>query len=90
MTVLKKAINIYMKKLYFLFFIILISSQIFSQTGLTYSVDVEYYRFSSGCNYTNVPAQTTKTCDVNTTNWALRNGITAIIGDFSVFGYSFF
>ncbi|SFC78939.1 hypothetical protein [Flavobacterium phragmitis] len=66
-----------MKKLYFLF-IILTSSQIFSQTTPTYSVDVEYYRFSNGCNNSNVPAQTRKTCDANTTSWNLKNGSTTI------------
>ncbi len=69
-----------MKKLYFIFLII-VTSPIFSQTGLSYSVDVEYYRGSFGCNNTNVPAQTRKTCDANTTMWALKNGTTTLISE---------
>lgn len=69
-----------MKKLYFLF-IIITSSPIFAQAGLTYSVDVDYYRFASGCDYTNVPSQTRKTCDVNNYTWNLKNGTTNILGE---------
>lgn len=69
-----------MKKLYFILFII-VTSPIFSQTELSYSVDVEYYRGVSGCDYTNVPAQTRKTCDANTTMWALKNGTTTLISE---------
>jgi hypothetical protein len=65
-----------MKKFYF--FLLFIASFQLSAQGLSYSVDVEYYRFAFGCNGTNVPAQTIKTCDINTHRWTLRNGATTV------------
>ncbi|WP_417940291.1 hypothetical protein [Flavobacterium sp. RS13.1] len=61
-----------------LFFILFIASFNLSAQSLSYSVDVEYYRFAFGCNGTNVPAQTTKTCDINTHRWTLKNAATTV------------
>lgn len=63
----------YMKKLY-LFFIFIASSQIFGQTYISYTVDVDYWRNeASNCNsYDRYYA--TKNCNTNTYKWVLRNG----------------
>ncbi|WP_456315331.1 SprB repeat-containing protein [Pseudomonas shirazensis] len=63
-----------MKKLYFIL-ILIVSSPIFAQSGLTYTIDIEYYR--GNCNGTNVPPQTSKNCSAY--SFFLKNGTTTLV-----------
>ncbi|MCP2025944.1 hypothetical protein L1276_001084 [Flavobacterium sp. HSC-32F16] len=71
-----------MKKLYFLF-IILISFNGFGQTltGLTYTIEVQYNKSTGNCAYYSMPPQTTSSCDQNSYKLNMKNGSTTLFAE---------
>lgn len=72
-----------MKKNILLLFIILISSNALGQTltGLTYTIEIEYSKYTSNgnCAGYNMGSETTTNCDTNTYKWILKNGATTLL-----------